>query len=177
MKHDLLVTTKTSNCVLATRKYSVFGSQNVCVRYYVSRKKQKETKSTEELESDEEEEMDDDEEEEVDLLPKGWKNIVQVVPSLRLDSVLSSGLGIARKKVEDAFLKSRLLVNNERVSKKSKMVKAGDVLDMIRDDDNDNIVMRVVVLKVASEKTSKNQIKIKLRRWKKLDLQGEESKT
>ncbi|XP_033095318.1 uncharacterized protein LOC117099906 [Anneissia japonica] len=170
----------TSNSIL-TRNSCVSAYHYVCVRNYASRKKRQVNKQPDTYNESDEEDSDDseyfdtdDDNEDVDALPKGWKDLVQVVPSLRLDTVLSAGLGIARKKVEDAFLSNKLRVNNEKISKKSKMVKAGDVLDIIRDgeDKKDGTVMRVIVLKIATEKTSKDRIRVKLRRWKKLDLKN-----
>ncbi|XP_071801433.1 uncharacterized protein [Asterias amurensis] len=110
---------------------------------------------------------------------KDWKDLRQFVPSLRLDAVLGAGLGISRKSVEDAFLSTRLRVNGEKVTKKSKQVKEGDILDLILerstpsqagegDARNEMSVMRIHIKEISADKTGKDRIPVFLRRWKNL---------
>ncbi|XP_071818586.1 uncharacterized protein [Apostichopus japonicus] len=124
---------------------------------------------------------DEEVEDEDDLAdgPRTWKDLALNVSSLRIDAILSSGLGISRKKIEDAFLEARLMLNNKVISKKSKMVKQGDVVDVVlkgkHSDNKDRelpsaAVMRVKVLRIREELTSKDRVPVKLRRWKHLEV-------
>ncbi|XP_022082559.1 uncharacterized protein LOC110974909 [Acanthaster planci] len=116
---------------------------------------------------------------------KEWKEIQQFVPSLRLDAVLSAGLGVSRKKIEEAYLGARLRINEEKVAKKSKQVKEGDILDMILersspsaakagDTNSDGLtVMRLHVMEIATDRTGRDRIPVLLRRWKNLKIAKE----
>lgn len=135
-------------------------------------------------EDDEEREKDDhlsdDEVEDDDETAgqKTWKDMSIHATSLRIDVILSGGLGISRKKIEDAFLDARLMLNNKIISKKSKTVRTGDIVDMVlkgrHEESTDSVpsvaVMRVKVLQIGEEVTSKERIPVKLRRWKYLKV-------
>ncbi|XP_038049300.1 uncharacterized protein LOC119722953 [Patiria miniata] len=110
-----------------------------------------------------------------------WKEIQQYVPSLRLDAVLSAGLGVSRKKIEEAYLGTKLRVNGEKVIKKSRQVKEGDILDMVlerstpsqaKEDVNDDglTVMRLHIMEISTDRTNKDRVPVLLRRWKNLRL-------
>ncbi|XP_071506801.1 mitochondrial transcription rescue factor 1-like [Diadema antillarum] len=128
-------------------------------------------------EEEEEEEEDWNPDDEVDEAKKDWKDLKMSVPSLRIDAILSAGLGISRKKVEDAFLSAKLRHNGQKVTKKSKQVAEGDILDVVRDDkvatkddDQGMVVMRVAVMRVKGERSASDRIPVRLRRWKRLEV-------
>ncbi|XP_072178663.1 uncharacterized protein [Diadema setosum] len=131
----------------------------------------------EEEEEEEEEDWKPDDDDEVDEAKRDWKDLKMSVPSLRIDAILSAGLGISRKKVEDAFLSAKLRHNGQKVTKKSKQVVEGDILDVVRDekvapkdDDQRVVVMRVAVMRVKDERSASDRIPVRLRRWKRLEL-------
>lgn len=156
-------------------------------RFYASKKKGQKSKRSnqrvEDFSDDEDEDLtkDDswnsDDEAEAESGPKTWKDLTINASSLRVDAILSSGLAISRKKVEDAFLDTRILLNGKKITKKSKMVNEGDVVDVIlkerRQGEEDNhksmAVMRVKVLKIKDDLTAKDRVPMKLRRWKYLE--------
>ncbi|XP_051881183.1 mitochondrial transcription rescue factor 1 [Pristis pectinata] len=117
---------------------------------------------------------DESEEEEDDCnQPKIYKDLEKVVVSFRFDLIMKAGLDIARNKVEDAFYGNKLRLNGERLLKKSKVVKEGDVLDHLIGEDKEAetvTVMRVVLRKVAEEMTDTDKYRVTLRRWKNLKL-------
>ncbi|XP_059838991.1 mitochondrial transcription rescue factor 1 isoform X2 [Hypanus sabinus] len=134
-----------------------------------------------ELEEDEESddpeksdyETESEEEEDDGMQPKTYKDLEKVVASFRFDLIMKAGLDMARNKVEDAFYGNKLRLNGERLQKKSKMVKVGDVLDLIIGDDKEEevaTVMRVVLRNVAEEMTDTDKYRVTLRRWKSLKL-------
>lgn len=80
--------------------------QNQCVCYYSKKTKSKQKPVKRGMDSDDEtddeEKVDSDvddseEEDEIDGAKKDWKDLKMNVPSLRIDAVLSSGLGVSRK--------------------------------------------------------------------------------
>ncbi|XP_069739670.1 mitochondrial transcription rescue factor 1 isoform X2 [Narcine bancroftii] len=117
---------------------------------------------------------DESEEEEDDRIqPKTYKDLEKVVTSFRYDLIMKAGLDMARNKVEDAFYGNKLRLNGEKLLKKSKAVKEGDVLDHLIGEDKEAetaTVMRVVFRKVAEEMTDTNKYRVTLRRWKHLKL-------
>ncbi|XP_798631.3 uncharacterized protein C6orf203 homolog [Strongylocentrotus purpuratus] len=164
--------------------------QNQCVCYYSKKTKSKQKPVKRGVDSDdetddEEEKVDSDvddseEEDEIDGAKKDWKDLKMNVPSLRIDAVLSSGLGVSRKKIEEAFLKAKLRHNGKKVMKKSRQVQEGDVLDVVKEDRITNkegklimLVMRVEMKKIKEEKTPSDRTPVKLRRWKHLELPRE----
>ncbi|XP_041462966.1 mitochondrial transcription rescue factor 1-like [Lytechinus variegatus] len=122
----------------------------------------------------------EDEDEIEDGSKKDWKDLKMNVPSRRIDAVLSAGLGVSRKKIEEAFLNAKLRHNGKKVMKKSRQVQEGDVLDVVKEDRITNkegnqvtLVMRVEMKKIKEEKTSTDKTPVKLRRWKHLELPRE----
>ncbi|KAG8449890.1 hypothetical protein GDO86_016532 [Hymenochirus boettgeri] len=141
-------------------------------------------KGTEGLSDNEEEERDpedisdyEDETEDPNVR-KDYKDLEKAVQSFRYDVILTAGLDISRNKVEDAFYKSSLRLNGEKLWKKSRAVKVGDTLDLILEQDKESettTVMRVVLKNVAEDKTSTEKYKVLLRRWKNLKIQKPDS--
>uniref|UniRef100_UPI00398EAD87 mitochondrial transcription rescue factor 1 n=1 Tax=Pristiophorus japonicus TaxID=55135 RepID=UPI00398EAD87 len=131
-------------------------------------------------EEDDPEKSDDEdeaEEEEDDIQPKSYKDLEKVVSSFRFDLIMKAGLDMARNKVEDSFYGNKLRLNGEKLLKKSKVVKEGDVLDHLVGEDKEGqtvTVMRVVVRKIAEEMTATDKYRVTLRRWKELQLPREE---
>jgi RNA-binding protein YlmH len=122
-------------------------------------------------------EDDDDEVDDDDLsrivfpedaeLPDSYKELKVMVKSLRLDGMVAAGLRIARNKVDDLFLDSKLRLNGERVLKKSKQMNVGDYVDVVISSTDGSInVKRVRVIKVSDQKTSTDKLKAHLRVWK-----------
>ncbi|KAI0214707.1 hypothetical protein LSAT2_000152 [Lamellibrachia satsuma] len=158
---------------------------NVCdgTTVYTSiqvRKKSSKGKSRTKVVADEDLEDDDDEsdeesdnesdniffEEDRDF-PLNYRDIKVYLKSLRLDGVVSSGLNIARNKVDEYFLGSKLRVNGVKVLKKSKQMNVGDHVDLVASNDNDKLkVKRVRIVKVESEKSNKDKLSVHLRVWR-----------
>ncbi|XP_062953954.1 mitochondrial transcription rescue factor 1 isoform X2 [Cynocephalus volans] len=104
---------------------------------------------------------------------KDYKDLEKVVQSFRYDVILKTGLDIGRNKVEDAFYKGELRLNEEKLWKKSRTVKVGDILDLLIGEDKEaetETVMRILLKKVFEEKTESEKYRVVLRRWKKLKL-------
>lgn len=138
------------------------------------------TGKVEEEDEDENESEDSDYEEDVEdpNVPKDYKDLEKHVQSFRFDYIMKSGLDIARNKVEDAFYSNKLMLNGQRLIKKSKTVKVGDTLDLILDEDREkNTVklMRVVLRKVFAEASRTEKSKVALRRWKYLEVSKDEA--
>ncbi|XP_067841070.1 mitochondrial transcription rescue factor 1 isoform X2 [Heptranchias perlo] len=156
----------------------------VFTRHKSSKSSKKGKKKTLQEELDEEEDdpeksdYEDESEEEDDVIqPKAYKDLEKVVASFRFDLIMKAGLDIARNKVEDSFYGNKLRLNGEKLLKKSKVVKEGDTLDHLIEEDKEAgtvTVMRVVVRKVAEEMTTTDKYKVALRRWKSLKLPREE---
>nr|XP_054752645.1 mitochondrial transcription rescue factor 1-like [Lytechinus pictus] len=165
-----------------------FLLQNQLVCYY-SKKSKSNQKILRADGTDDESDLDEengyksdseDEDEIEDGSKKDWKDLKINVPSRRIDAVLSAGLGVSRKKIEEAFLNAKLLHNGKKVMKKSRQVQEGDVLDVVKEDRITNkegnqvsLVMRVEMKKIKEEKTSTDRTPVKLRRWKHLELPRE----
>ncbi|XP_051773176.1 mitochondrial transcription rescue factor 1 [Ctenopharyngodon idella] len=118
--------------------------------------------------SDYEDELQDD-----PGLPKDYKDHEKTVQSLRFDLVLKAGLDIARHGVEDAFYSLKLRLNGQKLSKKSKMVKVGDTLDLILNEDKEMdtvLLKRVILKKVVGETKDAEKQRVILRSWKHLQL-------
>ncbi|XP_068242637.1 mitochondrial transcription rescue factor 1 isoform X2 [Palaemon carinicauda] len=83
-------------------------------------RKSRKTKSGKDVLSDDDDDDDyDDWEVESGL---DYKDFKIKVSSLRLDSILKSGLKMSRNKVENAFYSSRIRLNEQKVLKKSKQL-------------------------------------------------------
>ncbi|XP_055026177.1 mitochondrial transcription rescue factor 1 [Misgurnus anguillicaudatus] len=139
-----------------------------------TRKKGKQ-RTVQEEEEDEDPEASDYEDELQDDpgLPKDYKDHEKSVHSLRFDLVLKSGLDIARNGVEDAFYNHKLRLNGQSLTKKSKMVKVGDILDLIikEDKEMDTVLLkRVILKKVVGETNDAEKQRVILRSWKNLQL-------
>ncbi|XP_008051457.1 uncharacterized protein C6orf203 homolog [Carlito syrichta] len=135
-------------------------------------------KVEDEEDSDEESDHDemDEQEEELEDDPKvvkDYKDLEKAVQSFRYDVILKTGLDIGRNKVEDAFYKGELRLNEEKLWKKSRTVKVGDTLDLLIGEDKaagTETVMRILLKKVFEEKTENDRHRVVLRRWKSLKL-------
>lgn len=154
--------------------------------YTVRHKGKKNQKHNKTRSSQEEEEEDDDEV--VDLeevsdyedelvedsrIVKDYKDIEKAVQSFRFDVVLTAGLDMSRNKIEEAFYDGKLRLNGEKLWKKSRAVKVGDILDFIVEENRDAgtvTVMRTMLKDVLKDKTSTDKFKVLLRRWKKLTV-------
>ncbi|XP_073531895.1 mitochondrial transcription rescue factor 1 isoform X2 [Phyllobates terribilis] len=150
--------------------------------------KQNKTHASQEEEDDEEEvdpeDISDYEDEHVEdpSIPKDYKDVEKAVQSFRFDVILTAGLDTSRNKVEEAFYDGKLRLNGEKLWKKSRAVKVGDILDLIVEENRDAgtvTVMRTILKNVLKEKTSTDKFKVLLRRWKKLTIPkvSEASKT
>ncbi|XP_043464617.1 mitochondrial transcription rescue factor 1 [Leptopilina heterotoma] len=77
----------------------------------------------------------------------------RTVPSLRLDTVLKSCLGIGRNKIDTDFYESKIRLNGNKVTKKSIDVNDEDEIDVFVDVSPDNqnfiIVSRVKIIKTS----------------------------
>ncbi|CAH2252360.1 LOC779478 [Pelobates cultripes] len=162
--------------VLTLHSGNIYGNS---IRFK-SKKSQKKTHkgTSQEDEDEEDEDLEDvsdyeDEPEEDPNIPKDYKDLEKAVQSFRYDVIISAGLDISRNKVEEAFYSSMLRLNGEKLWKKSRAVKIGDHLDLIIEENKEtktSTVMRVILKKVAEEKTGTEKYKVTLRRWKNLKL-------
>lgn len=59
------------------------------------------------------------------------KSFDLVVTSLRIDRIIATGLGIGRRQSEYSLLSGLIKLNGETVTKKSKEVIVGDIIDRI----------------------------------------------
>lgn len=146
---------------------------------FKSNKKKGGVKSTTREAEDSEDERDtgdsdyEPEAEEDPGLPKDYKDLEKNVLSFRFDLIMKAGQDMARNKIEDAFYSNKLRLNGQNLSKKSKMVKVGDTLDMVlaeNQDTNTVTLMRVVFKKVLGETNDGDKYKVALRRWKRIEL-------
>ncbi|XP_076445110.1 uncharacterized protein LOC143283011 [Babylonia areolata] len=135
------------------------------VRHKSGGKKSKSSSTNSDEESDLEELDDDDYE-----APTNFKKMKIHVKSLRVDSVVSSALDIARNRVDEIFYGSRLKLNGEKLLKKSKQMEEGDYVDLIVErstgDDDRLLVKRVKVVSVSPERTSKDRMVVTVKAWK-----------
>ncbi|CAD5118718.1 DgyrCDS7400 [Dimorphilus gyrociliatus] len=139
--------------------------------------KQSATEDDEDPEDTDDEEDDEDSDDENEYsriffeedksLPNNFREIISQQSSMRLDSILSSGLNTPRSKVDDYFLGSQLRLNGDRVLKKSAQMSEGDYVDIISDvKDKEMRVKRVRVVKILHEKTASGKRKVVLRCWR-----------
>ncbi|XP_061430701.1 mitochondrial transcription rescue factor 1-like [Lethenteron reissneri] len=126
---------------------------------------------------------------------KDYKDLDKTVASFRFDLVMKAGLDISNKAIEDAFYANRLRLNGQRLIKKSRTVREGDVLDLLLPvpagapasasasvpaattdsgrrggDAQGEAVARVVVLRASEERSPSQRYGVRLRRWKQLLL-------
>lgn len=126
-------------------------------------------------EEDDDDESDDESDTESDNIffeedsdfPTNFRDIKVYMKSLRLDGVVSSGLNIARNKVDEYFLGSKLRMNGMKVLKKSKQMNVGDHVDLVASSEDGKLkVKRVRVVKVESQKSNKDKLSVHLRVWR-----------
>ncbi|XP_020621953.1 uncharacterized protein C6orf203-like isoform X3 [Orbicella faveolata] len=67
------------------------------------------------------------------------KKLDLVVPSLRVDRVLASALGIGRSKVKDYVLSRNVYLNKQITSKAASEVNEGDEIDLTRSKEDDKL--------------------------------------
>jgi ribosomal 50S subunit-recycling heat shock protein len=101
-------------------------------------------------------------------LPSNYKELKVHLKSARLDAIVSAGLSISRKKVDDIFLDSKLRHNGDRVLKKSKQLKEGDYVDVLLPaEEGVTMVKRVRVVKIVNtEGSANNKLKVFIRSWR-----------
>jgi len=107
---------------------------------------------------------------------QGSKEISINVDSLRMDSVLKSGLKISRSKVEEYFYQSRIRINGEKVLKKSIQVNLGDEVDIVRGFNSKSEqyidVMRLRIIGVRLPKDEQSKLELKITRDKLLTIEN-----
>lgn len=96
-----------------------------------------------------------------------------IVPTLRVDAVVKSALGISRNKIDIMFYENKIRINGEKIPKKNVPVHEGDEVDLIKawsptNPDYLNIA-RVEVLSVTTEE---DKIIVKIRRCKSLTVEN-----
>ncbi|KAK9505465.1 hypothetical protein O3M35_009519 [Rhynocoris fuscipes] len=122
---------------------------------------------------DEEYESDSDSDEEITNNDPNSKLITGRMQSLRVDSVLKAGLGLARNKVETLFYDDRILINGRNITKKSVKVDVDDEIDVITGNKDDHMlsVSRVIV-KSAIPNDNDDGIIVKMKRYKNLIIEN-----
>ncbi|KAM5165684.1 mitochondrial transcription rescue factor 1 [Mantella aurantiaca] len=159
-----------------------------CLYNSVRHKSKKSQKKNRPGSTEDEDEDEDEDEEEIDpedisdyedepmedpTIPKQYKDVEKAVQSFRFDVIFTAGLDLARNKVEDAFYSGKLRLNGEKLWKKSRAVKVGDILDLIVEENREaatTTVMRTMLKEVHKEKTATEKYKVVLRRWKRLTV-------
>ncbi|CAG9862345.1 unnamed protein product [Phyllotreta striolata] len=144
--------------------------QNLIVRYKSKDSKSKFSRNAAASESEEE----DKEEDLFDIIKdKHTKTMNVSVPSLRVDALLKTGLGLSRNRIETLFYSSNIRVNGEKLLKKSTSVYEGDEIDVVKGVSPTNpnflIVARIEIVEVKGEDES---INVKLRRCKALTIEN-----
>ncbi|KAJ8333198.1 hypothetical protein SKAU_G00420940 [Synaphobranchus kaupii] len=142
-----------------------------------SKKGGKRGKQAEEEEDDPEASDYEDELQDDPGLPKDYKDQERAVQSFRYDLIMKAGLDMARNKVEDAFYSNKLMLNGQKLIKKSKTVKVGDTLDLLLEEHKETdmiTLMRVVFKKVSAVTKDEEKYRVVLRRWKHLRLPKQE---
>ncbi|KAK0045515.1 mitochondrial transcription rescue factor 1 [Biomphalaria pfeifferi] len=141
-----------------------------CTPAVVQSRHKSNKRASDSAEKDEEEDsdIDDDELEENDFeAPPKFKVIKLVVASLRIDSIVSHALNIARNRMDEMFLGSSLMLNGEKIKKKAEKMEEKDYVDVIFEKSENQLkVKRVKLLKVLPEKTSSDKFVVKVRVWK-----------
>ncbi|XP_064594662.1 uncharacterized protein LOC135461472 [Liolophura sinensis] len=136
------------------------------------RKKAKSQQETEDESSDEElsewmESLEEEESEDTAGAPNNFTQVKVHMKALRADAVASAGLNMARNKVDDLFYKSKLLLNGEKLLKKSFKMDVGEFVDVVTGTkDNETMVKRVQIVKIMKEKTKTDKLIVILRVWK-----------
>lgn len=146
---------------------SIKNGMNCSIIKRFKHKKKSSTKR-EQVDSDE-----DENEDEMDLdldESHGKSKIVDIkVNSLRLDAVIKAGVGMARKKVEEAFYESKIRINGKKVLKISTEVKLDDEIDVIVNRPLENLNQLIVSrIKILSISAISGAIRIKVCRDKNL---------
>ncbi|XP_069580018.1 LOW QUALITY PROTEIN: mitochondrial transcription rescue factor 1 [Brachyistius frenatus] len=163
----------------AIRGRDAVRSSSVHQLRFKSNKKNASSAVREEDEDEDEKDPEDSDYEDVDPnLPKDYKDIEKYVQSFRYDVIIKAGLDVARNKIDDAFYNNKLRLNGQKLIKKSKSVKVGDILDVVLSENQETnkvTLMRVVVRRVFGESSTTEKYKVAIRRWKSLELAKDEA--
>lgn len=104
---------------------------------------------------------------------KNTKNLKISVPSMRLDAVIKSGLGVARNKIEVMFYENKVRINGEKVPKKSINCKEGDEIDVIKGlSPTNSEFLTVARIEIISATAEDDSIKLKIKRNKALIIEN-----
>jgi len=95
-----------------------------------------------------------------------------VVTSLRIDRILATGLGVGRRKVEYSLLSGCVKLNGQSTAKKNTLVKEGDILDVLADEQvsTEELIFSRLKLVEIGETTKKGNIKVLFHRNKVLKV-------
>lgn len=108
-----------------------------------------------------------------DIQDRNSKLMKIKIPSLRVDGILKTALGISRNKIDVMFYENRMRVNGEKLLKKNSLVNEGDEVDLIKSVSPANpenlIVARVEILSVAEKPDA---LDVKVKRWKSLTVEN-----
>lgn len=136
-------------------------------------KGKKSKKRNEEDEDDESDDEDDSAQENPMLMDysgdsanSGVKNTEIEVNSLRLDTVVKTGMGVSRAKVEESFYKGDIFINGEKPSKKSQEVAVGDEIDFVKhvnfEDPNLVDIKRLQIISLGDKADKQGRLKVKV---------------
>ncbi|XP_051156785.1 mitochondrial transcription rescue factor 1 [Leptopilina boulardi] len=97
----------------------------------------------------------------------------RTVPSLRLDTVLKTCLGVGRSKIDTDFYESKIRINGNKALKKNVEVHDGDELDVFIDvsPDNPNFII-VSRVKIVATSVLQNGFKVSFVRDKALLIEN-----
>ena len=98
------------------------------------------------------------------------------MPSLRVDLLLKTGIGMARNKIEAAFYENRIRMNGKKIAKKSVSCSVGDEIDLIKNDSpiNPNHVV-VARIEIISTTPKEEGISVIMKRYKSLTIEKYEN--
>lgn len=119
-------------------------------------------------------ETESEEIEDFDDVPDKHAKVLKLnIPSLRVDSILKSALGVSRNKIDVMFYENRFRLNGEKILKKSATASEGDEIDLIKNVSATNpeylIVARVEVL---SSVVKEENLSVSVRRYKSLTIEN-----
>ncbi|XP_075219643.1 mitochondrial transcription rescue factor 1-like isoform X2 [Lycorma delicatula] len=143
-------------------------SQDSCRNYSKKKRRAEESDS----------ESSDEDMDVIDKYDRTSKIIKTQLPSMRVDVVLKSALGLPRNKLELAFYESRIRLNGEKMLKKSQRANVGDEIDLIKGVSNLNPdFLNVARVEIISAKADEEEetIYVRMRRTKSLQIENYEN--
>lgn len=143
-------------------------------RYFSKKKGSKRNiEVEEESDSEDEEDYDNDSLEEYES-----ENVFKkIVPSMRMDTIMKAGLGMAKKKIEKSFYASKIRLNGGRVLKKATNISPGDEIDLVKGYSPENekfLTVDRLLIKSVEKVTGTGMYPVKMQLLKALTIENYE---